>query len=518
MKIAVSYRWLALLGLFASFAHLASLRAQSGVWSVGFDGGPVGYAGDLAINNRLLFNGGEAAFGLLFNWRKPQSPWAASLALRSGKFTGDDYRYQDDLYRLERAFFFRTSFVDAHAMGRFSPWPTATWSPYLSTGLGLVWIDAEPDFSRTKIEELAPGIALDQNVATSAVYASLPVGLGLVWKVNNRIDVQLAAQLNWTFTDYLDGISQAVDPNRNDYYGYVTLGFQYKLLPPDTDHDGRPDAIDECPNDPGPPSAYGCPDMDGDQVPDAADECPDQAGLPRYRGCPDSDGDLVPDHQDDCPQQPGWVDLNGCPWQDSDGDGTPDYIDPCPDSIGPADRQGCPLVDTDSDGLLDEDDLCPEVFGALIFRGCPDTDDDGIEDAKDACPYLLGSIQTEGCPQATNAPEEASLLNRQLFVFTANSDEIKQLKLAEKIGRFLLANPTASLTIGSHDDGGFSEDAGQNLALRRAKMLYEYWLQQGVDPAQLRYEVFGATQPLSQASTEAARDLNRRVTIHLILP
>jgi OOP family OmpA-OmpF porin len=70
------------------------------------------------------------------------------------------------------------------------------------------------------------------------------------------------------------------------------------------------------------------------------------------RGCPlDTDGDGVPDHLDQCPDTPKGVkvDKNGCPL-DTDGDGVPDYLDECPDTPKGAkvNEKGCwVLVDKD---------------------------------------------------------------------------------------------------------------------------------------------------------------------------
>jgi len=90
--------------------------------------------------------------------------------------------------------------------------------------------------------------------------------------------------------------------------------------PKDSDCDGVPDEIDECPGTPlgVAVDARGCPlDSDGDGVPDYLDECP---GTPKgvkvdSRGCPlDTDGDGVPDYQDKCPGTPkgARVDSEGC--------------------------------------------------------------------------------------------------------------------------------------------------------------------------------------------------------------
>ena len=82
------------------------------------------------------------------------------------------------------------------------------------------------------------------------------------------------------------------------------------------------------------------------------------------RGCPvDSDGDGVPNYMDECPNTPAGapVDAAGCPL-DSDGDGVPDYMDNCPNTPAgaPVDAQGCPL-DSDGDGVPDYMDRCPNT-------------------------------------------------------------------------------------------------------------------------------------------------------------
>lgn len=61
----------------------------------------------------------------------------------------------------------------------------------------------------------------------------------------------------------------------------------------------------------------------------------------------DSDGDGVPDHIDECPGTPPGVRVNarGCPI-DSDGDGVPDYLDNCPNTPAgvEVDDSGCPVA------------------------------------------------------------------------------------------------------------------------------------------------------------------------------
>lgn len=89
----------------------------------------------------------------------------------------------------------------------------------------------------------------------------------------------------------------------------------------DSDTDGVPDLMDQCPNTPADVSidGVGCPlDSDKDGVADGRDSCPDTpTGISVDRkGCPlDTDGDNVPNSKDKCPGTPAGtpVTINGCP-------------------------------------------------------------------------------------------------------------------------------------------------------------------------------------------------------------
>jgi OOP family OmpA-OmpF porin len=98
----------------------------------------------------------------------------------------------------------------------------------------------------------------------------------------------------------------------------------------DSDHDGIPDDIDACPDQPedhqGESPEDGCPlppDRDGDGIPDSMDKCPDQPedkdGVDDEDGCPETDADQdgIPDVKDACPKEPGKPNRdpkqNGCP-------------------------------------------------------------------------------------------------------------------------------------------------------------------------------------------------------------
>ena len=246
-------------------------------------------------------------------------------------------------------------------------------------------------------------------------------------------------------------------------------GLEWAPDPRDRDHDGIPDVLDRCPDEPEDHDGYqdsdGCPDPDndGDGIPDAVDKCPndpeDFDGFQDEDGCPDpdNDGDGIPDIKDACPNEKedgkGKRPTDGCPStaEDSDGDGIPDVRDKCPDEPedkdGFQDDDGCPDYDNDGDGIPDTYDAChnePEdMDGFEDNDGCPDPDNDhdGIPDVKDKCPNQPETINNfrddDGCPDP--GPE---------IVRLGETDE--KIYLAEHINFFPGPGGKPALTTNSH--------------------------------------------------------------------
>ncbi|MFQ5671164.1 MAG: thrombospondin type 3 repeat-containing protein, partial [Acidobacteriota bacterium] len=145
----------------------------------------------------------------------------------------------------------------------------------------------------------------------------------------------------------------------------------------DTDMEGYPDVMDNCP---GVSNALQG-DADGDGFGDACDAC---AGV----GSVDTDADTICDAVDNCPDvaNPGQVDTDGngigdaCS-QDDDGDGFLDTVDNCPliandqtDTDSDGAGNACD-TDDDNDGLDDGADLAP-----LDPTVCADADGDLCDD------------------------------------------------------------------------------------------------------------------------------------------
>lgn len=235
---------------------------------------------------------------------------------------------------------------------------------------------------------------------------------GLSYRAEDAASIMLGADVSRNI-----GIAYAYDVTLSDlnegskgsHEFVLTLRFKNKK---DSDEDGIPDDLDECPEEPGTEENKGCPEEEEEEEDDPDD---------------DKDKDGVLNKDDKCPETPGLKNNAGCPLGDRDNDGLRDDLDQCPDIAGLPEDNGCPLSDRDKDGIVDSKDNCPDTPGPLAQGGCPmvDTDNDGVPDDEDSCPSTFGK-DGKGCPIVT--PEEKAILDlaiRNLY-FDTDKDIIKQ--------------------------------------------------------------------------------------------
>lgn len=237
----------------------------------------------------------------------------------------------------------------------------------------------------------------------------------------------------------------------------------------------------------------------------------------------DSDGDGVPDRIDECPDTPQGVvvDSVGCP-VDSDGDGVPDYIDECPDTPKGVvvDSVGCP-IDDDGDGVPNYIDECPDTPQGVVVDsvGCPvDTDGDGIPDYLDKCPNVPGPESNYGCPELKKEVRSLFKKAMQGIQFETDKDVIKKSSYPtlDKIVEVMKTNPTYMLSIGGHTDDVGSEEYNQVLSEKRASSVRRYLIEHGVEESRIASKGYGKTMPIADNTTVEGRALNRRVEFEVI--
>lgn len=409
-------------------------------------------------------------------------------------------------------------------------------SPYIFGGFGLSFTDPTVNFN----SEMNTRISTDM-ANTEKTYIQLPIGVGLRFDVSENVYMGLEASSRIPLSDYLDGISEAANPDRNDSYQFIgaTLGYRFGKMEdrdgdgisdsmdgcpdvpgpklhrgcPDTDNDGILDHNDSCPQLAGLEKLGGCPDRDGDGIIDPEDKCPDVAGITEFMGCVDTDGDGISDDKDKCPTEVGVKKNDGCPDKDSDADGVPNELDDCPNEAGTL--KGCP--DSDKDGLADKDDACPTVGGNL--NGCPDTDGDGLADNLDNCPNRAGDAANNGCPKADPPKRSSSDIINAFFIddiyFNLNqaNQDADYYSRIDEIKIFAQTYPEAYFTITGHTDNQDSEEYNIRLSERRANKVFDSLREVGIAEHRMSISAMGESQPKATNDTAEGRALNRRVEV-----
>lgn len=101
--------------------------------------------------------------------------------------------------------------------------------------------------------------------------------------------------------------------------------------------------------------------------------------------------------------------------------------------------------------------------------------------------------------------------------FDYDSDRIKPAfqSTLDKLADVLRKYDRTVVHVVGHTDSTGSAEYNQRLSERRASSVANYLQSRGVDPARVRYEGRGESEPRDTNATEAGRQLNRRVEIYL---
>ena len=107
-------------------------------------------------------------------------------------------------------------------------------------------------------------------------------------------------------------------------------------------------------------------------------------------------------------------------------------------------------------------------------------------------------------------------LSNTLFEFNKFNVGEKARGYLDEIVDWLVATPKDNVEIGGHTDGIGSQEYNQKLSEQRAKTVYNYFVEHGVNKNRLSYKGYGKSEPIADNSTEAGRQQNRRVELKII--
>lgn len=247
-------------------------------------------------------------------------------------------------------------------------------------------------------------------------------------------------------------------------------------------------------------------DSDGDGVPDLIDECPFAPGTAEMFGCPDTDGDGIPDSRDECPNEKGSKLNKGCPDKDTDGDGVPDHKDACPNEKGEARYAGCP--DSDGDGIVDKYDKCPHQKGVASNNGCPEEKIEKVEEIPTESTSIGSSTTTT---TTTTYANQGVKVEDYVIYFASAKAAITNNQKDEvvKVAQILADNPSYKVRIKGYTDTAGDATSNMELSLKRATEVWQLLVDKGVSGDRADVYAYGESEQQPNIN-------NRRVVMEIV--
>lgn len=86
----------------------------------------------------------------------------------------------------------------------------------------------------------------------------------------------------------------------------------------------------------------------------------------------------------------------------------------------------------------------------------------------------------------------------------------------DRVIQFLEKNPDIRIEISGHTDNVGTPDYNQALSENRARSVYQYLIEHGIDPARLDYKGYGLERPIDTNESDTGRAQNRRTELKIL--
>jgi len=96
--------------------------------------------------------------------------------------------------------------------------------------------------------------------------------------------------------------------------------------------------------------------------------------------------------------------------------------------------------------------------------------------------------------------------------YNLKPESVSELK---KLLEFMEHNPALKIEIGGHTDNVGGEAYNLELSENRAKSVFDFLTQRGIEPSRLTYRGFGYSKPIATNDTQDGRAKNRRTEISI---
>lgn len=224
------------------FCFVATGNAQSKKNSIeaGVNLGTFIYQGDLAPERFGSSKTPGFQFSIFAN-KILNNSFSLRANLSVGKLRGDESLYAYPSYRQQRNFSFKSPVIEFSGLlvwdilkKNYDARKHNGWRPYLMAGPGISFVNIKRDWSRFNSEyfagtDLPARLVLDEQHSLPKILPVIPVGIGFRYSLSEKLSFSAETLYRFTFSDYIDGFSQAANPSRNDHYQSYSVGLIFSF-------------------------------------------------------------------------------------------------------------------------------------------------------------------------------------------------------------------------------------------------------------------------------------------------
>lgn len=219
---------------FVSEAQLYTSRFEAGI-----NGGVFIYQGDLTPEPLGAYATLKPQFGLFASYILNRS-FSVRANFNFGGLKADDAKYDSPEYRKQRAFRFSTPVSEFSGIivwdilrkngleGRRG------FAPYIFAGAGIGLFNIQRNWSNYNAayfnsETVSEGLTADIAHRVPKALPVVPVGAGIKYFISGKLAVKAETNYRLVSSDYLDGFSQAANPQKKDNYYSHSIGIVFSL-------------------------------------------------------------------------------------------------------------------------------------------------------------------------------------------------------------------------------------------------------------------------------------------------
>ena len=168
--------------------------------------------------------------------------YAVRFQLLRGSLKGDDGKYENPDWRQQRNFNFRTPVTELSIQGvrnilgiKANDAGIINFTPYVFAGISYSFLNIKRDWSEFNYGHFAgeptviDGLNQDINHRLPKGLFSFPIGGGVRYGINDKLSFSLEGTYRIIGNDYLDGFSQAANPEMADHYHTLMMGVIYSF-------------------------------------------------------------------------------------------------------------------------------------------------------------------------------------------------------------------------------------------------------------------------------------------------